>query len=170
MREVTDAAQVNVSAISYHFSGKEGLYQAVLENQLAPLGEAMLVQEKLSLSPSERLAFYAEQLEHIHSQRPFLARFMNSESINPTDYGGPIIEKHLAQVYHFMHTALQEGIARGDFRADLNVNFAAVSLAGILNFYFIAKPLIQRFNTVSNNSNIKYAAHAFRIYLHGISK
>ncbi len=171
VREVTEAAQVNVSAISYYFNGKEGLYQAVMEEQLSPILQALqLARNNDSLSPFERLTFYAGRIALIHAQRPFLARFMSSELTNPTDYGGPVIEKHLSQVYQFMHAALQQGIASGHFRPDLNISYATISLAGILNFYFITKPFIQKFMPLSEHANTEYTAHAFQIYLHGIMK
>lgn len=171
IREITDSAQINVSAISYHFSGKEGLYQAVLEEQFAPLRQVLqLVSNNHSLSPIERLTLYANQIAHIHAQRPFLSRFMNSEAVNPTENGGPIIEKHISKVYQFMHEVLQEGIDIGDFQPDLNITYAAISLVGILNFYFICKPLIQKFIHFSPDANTEYTANAFRIYLHGIKK
>ena len=169
VRELTVAAQVNVSAISYYFNGKEGLYQAVLEEQFSPLLQALqIARSNSSFSPIERLTFYADQISDIHAQRPFLACFMSSEVINATDYGGPIIEKHLSQLYQFMQTALKEGIVNGNFRADLNVDFTAVSLAGILNFYFITKPFIRKFIPLTENSNAEYTVHAFRVFLYGI--
>lgn len=169
VRELTIAAKINISAISYYFNGKEGLYQAVLEQQLSPILQALrLTQSKVSFSPIERLTFYANQIACIHKQRPFLSRFMCSEITNPTEHGGPIIEKHLSQVYQFMHTALQEGINQGEFRTDLNITYASISLAGILNFYFISKPLIQKFVCLPENANVEYTIQAFHIYLHGI--
>jgi len=169
VRELTVAAQSNVSAISYYFNGKEGLYQAVLEEQLSPLLQSLrMAESKDYLSPIERLTLYADQIAAIHKQRPFLARFMSSEVVNGTDYGGPIIEKHLSQLYAFIQTALQEGIVKGDFRADLNVAFTAISLVGILNFYFITKPIISKFIPLTENANADYAVHAFRVFLHGI--
>ncbi|MBP2626612.1 MAG: yttP 3 [Firmicutes bacterium] len=169
VREVTDSAQTNVSAISYHFNGKEGLYQAVLEEQFTPIMQALQVaKNNNSLSPIERLTFYADQIAYIHAQRPFLARFISSEVTNPTGYGGPVIEKHLSQVYQFLRSTLQEGIDNGDVQPDLNIAYAAISLAGILNFYFITKPLIQKFTPLTEDANAQYTTHAFHIYLHGI--
>lgn len=173
VRELTETAQVNVSAISYHFSGKEGLYEAVLLEQLSPILEILRGVEKTdSSSPVTRLTFYADRVAHIHAQRPFLSRFIYSEATNPTEYGRPIIEKHLLQVYQFINSTLQEGIAKGYFRDDLNVIHAAVALVGILNFYFIAKPLVfELFPFIKQeNSENEYVAQAFRIYLHGVMK
>lgn len=171
VREITDAAQINISAISYHFNGKEGLYQAVLEEQCTPVWQALqIAQNNRALSPTERLTFYADQIARIHAQRPYLARFMSSETTNPTVHGRLVIEKHFSCLYHFLYTALQDGICIGEFQPDLNIAYAVVSLAGILNFYFVAKPLLQKFTSLTENANEEYTLHAFSIYMHGIKR
>lgn len=169
VREVTEIAGINVSAISYHFKGKEGLYQAVFEEQLSPILVAMqTVKENTALSPLERLTFYAEQIARIHAKRPFLSRFMSGEVNNPTEIGGPVIERHLSQVYQFLCASLQEGIKCGNFRPDLNVAYTAISLAGILNFFFLTKPIIKEIVPLPERSELEYTRHAFQIFLHGI--
>lgn len=171
IRELTVAAQVNVSAISYYFNGKEGLYQAVLEDQLAPiLGALQAAKKKGPLSSTERLAFYADQVAAIHLQRPFISRFIQMEIINPTHFGGPVIEKHLAQAYLFVNTVLQEGIANSEFRPELDSSYATIALIGILNFYFISQPLLPRLLSEPKpaHSERQYITHAFQVYLHGI--
>jgi len=171
VRELTVAAQINVSAISYYFNGKEGLYEAVLTKQLSPILQTIgEVQKNDSTSPVAKLTLYANQIAHIHARRPLISRFIYSEVTNPTEYGAPIIEKHLSQVYHFIDATLREGIASGYLRDDLNITYAAVSLVGILNFYFIAKPFVSKLFSLTEhaNSESEYVAHAFRIYLHGI--
>ncbi|CUH96657.1 hypothetical protein P22_2747 [Propionispora sp. 2/2-37] len=171
VRELTVAAQINISAISYYFNGKEGLYEAVLTEQLAPVLQSLgEIQKNTSAPPIARLTLLADQIAHIHAQRPLLSRFIFSEVTNPTEYGGPIIESHLSQVYQFIHATLQEGIASGDFREDLHVTYATVSLVGILNFYFISRPLISKIFPLTEpaDSEAEYVKHAFRIYLHGV--
>jgi AcrR family transcriptional regulator len=85
VRELARAAGANVAAISYHFGGKEGLYQAVLEEQFAPIA---LLLEKLptlaTASGEARLRFYADNIIGIHHQRPYFIRIMTSEMTNPT--------------------------------------------------------------------------------------
>lgn len=171
VRELTEAAQINVSAISYYFHGKEGLYETVLTEQLSPILQALKeVKKNTSATPVERLTRYADHIAYIHEKRPFLTRFIYSEVTNPTEYGGPIIEKHLSQVYQFIETSLREGIGRGELRQDLNVTYSAVSLVGILNFYFIAKPFVCKLFPLKEqiNNESEYVTHAFRVYLHGV--
>ena len=169
VRELTVAAQVNVSAISYYFNGKESLYRAVLKEQLAPLLQALaLAKGHDCSSAAERLSFYANQITQIHVQRPFLSHFISNEVNYPTGHGGAIIENHISQVHQFVEDALQEGVANGDFRADLNITYSAIALDGIINFYFISKPLYQKFISFPEEANIEYMNHAFQIYLRGI--
>lgn len=169
IREVTEAAQVNVSAISYYFSGKEGLYAAVLEQQFAPIAEALkLTQNKKNFSPTERLQFYGEYALRIHTQRPLLVRFIGGEVVNPTKYGRAIIEDHLSQLFKFIQTALRDGIKEGCFREDLDLTYTSISLISILNFYFVHKPLIQKIAQLPENANNEYSEQALQIFLQGI--
>ncbi|MBP1763757.1 MAG: transcriptional regulator, TetR family [Firmicutes bacterium] len=170
VREITTAANVNVSAISYYFDSKEGLYQTILKEQLTPILQALRsVQGNALFTPIRRLTSYADQIARINMQRPFLARLMTNEITNPTEYGGQIVEKHISQMYEFMAAALQDGMANGDFRRDLNIGYTAISLAGIINFYFITRPINQKFIPLTEKSNEEYVAHAFRGYLYGIT-
>lgn len=170
VREITDAAAVNVSAVSYYFNGKEGLYQAVLEEQFAPLQDAWQAGEtNTSLSPVERLESYADHIAKLHLKRPSLARLMGNELNNPTKYGRLVIEKNLGHGYKYLHTLLKSGIESGDFRPDLNIAYATISLAGILNFFFLTKPIIQKITQLPEDANSTYPLHAFRIYLKGIA-
>ena len=169
VRELTVASQINVSAISYYFNGKEGLYRAVLEEQLSPMLQALeSAQNMASLSPIERLTSFSDQIARIHAEQPFLARLMSSEVTNPTDHGGPLLEKYFSQLFRFVHTALEEGIANGDFQANLDVTYATFSLVGMLNFYFVTKPIMQKFVSLTEQANTEYIIHSFQIYLNGI--
>lgn len=42
IRDITEAAEVNLAAVNYHFGSKEDLIEAVFERRLAPLNEARL--------------------------------------------------------------------------------------------------------------------------------
>jgi TetR/AcrR family transcriptional regulator len=129
-----------------------------------------LVESNFALSPTKQLTFYADQIARIHTQHPLLSQFMLNEVTNPTGYGGQIIESLFSQVFQFLCETLQEGISAGNFRADLNVTYAAISLAGILNFYFIAKPVMQKITSLKKYAIAEYTANVFQIYLQGIIK
>lgn len=169
IREVADAAQINSSAISYYFKGKEGLYQAVLEKTFLPVATLLkTVVTMTDMKSIESLTTYAKNAAIIHRERPFLARFMNSELANPTPCGEAVIRKYISQLYQFLHAALRQGVDAGEIVPELNLGHAAISLAGIMNFYFIVTPLIKKFTVVSESSDEEYIMQALRIYLNGI--
>lgn len=169
IREIADAAQVNSSAISYYFKGKEGLYQAVLEKTFSPVNELVKTAKVLSsLTAIERITMYAKNIAIIHHERPFLTRFMMSELANPTPSGELVIKKNIAQLYEFIYSSLRTGVDAGELSPDLNLSYATISLAGIMNFYFIANPLLKQVATLSENSGEDYTTQALKIYLDGI--
>lgn len=171
VRELAHAAGANVAAVSYHFGGKEELYHAVLEYQFEPIAAAL---ERLktmpSLPPVERLKLYASLVAGVHRQRPYLLRFVHSELTCPTTAFEAVVKKYIPRIFHFLHQSLEDGVAAGDFRPDLDTNFACISLAGILNFYFIVKPLARQILPLGEFSDEKYVSQAFAIYINGIRR
>ena len=168
IRDIAKAADVNVSSISYYFRGKEGLYHAIIESHIAIISKAISSAE--GLSPEERLKHYAKAISEIHTKKPYVIRFIQSELVNPTSAMDTILKKHLFSFYRYLNKAIQDGIDTGIFRTDLNVHHAALSLVGILNFYFIAKPLFRDFLDTSIETDAAYAEQAVTIYLKGIRR
>lgn len=170
VRELAKAADANVAAVSYHFGGKEGLYQAVLEEQFAPIASLL---EKLpppsAASGEARLRFYAENIIGIHHQRPYFIRIMTSEMTNPT-VCFHVIKKYISQVFGFIRQALADGVADGEFRTDLNVDLAVPALAGIMNFLFIGRRIAIEMLPLPEQAEKKYTDQAFAIYLNGIRR
>lgn len=168
IRELAQAANVNSALISYHFWGKEGLYHQVLEKQFEPVAQMLAKLEGMDAVPAiERLMFYANHVAAIHRESPFLTHFLNSELTTPTLCYEAVVKKYIARLFRFIRTALMDGMAAGDINPALDLDYAAVSLAGIMNFYFIVKPLFQEF-TPQPKQDTDYTSQAIKIYLNGI--
>ncbi len=172
IRELAEAAGVNSALISYHFGGKEGLYEAVLEGQFAPVANAINAAGSFELSPSERIAYYAKAVNAAHKQSPYLIRFMHGEMINPTICFETVVKKYIGKIFGLLTTAFVDGVAAGQFNPDFNPAQAAISLAGIMNFYFLAKPVFQSFLPLNYecNNDEKYLTQALNIYLNGVRR
>lgn len=171
IREVTLAAEVSLSSISYYFNGKEGLYSAVIEAQFALLEKALdQLRNKPSLSPVERLEQYVKLIMETHEKRPLLGKFINIELNTPTEVAGKVIAEHMLEIRHFLEEIITKGIEKGDFRSDINVTNSAIVLSSCLNFYFFVKPLIGQKAHMSKKDKRAYLNDAFSIYLSGIRK
>ncbi len=168
IRELAQAAETNSALISYYFGGKEGLYAAVMENQFAQVELMIANVAKRRLPPQEKIAAFTAGVWKIHSQNPYIIRFLFSELANPTA-AFTRIQQMVQNNYHFLYQAINEGIACGQFRADLNPAHAVLALAGMLNFYFLSYPL--RENVLPETApNEQYFADALTIYLNGVAK
>ena len=170
IRQLAEAAGVNSALISYHFGGKEGLYAAVLEMQFSSIEAAL---DKLPVrpeKPEENLTFYAKAVLSAHRRQPFLIRFLHNELTNPTACFESILKKYIKKFYLFLYGSLSEGIAHGEFKNGLDPSYAALSLVGILNFYFIAKPLALSFFPAEPDHDQQYVEQALAIYLSGIRR
>lgn len=168
IRELAQAADVNSAQISYYFGGKEGLYQAVLEAQFAPIGEMLEKARRIPLE--EGLRLYTQEIVAVHQRSPYLLQLMTSELANPTASFDVVVKKYILQIFAFLSEALQEGTTSGIFRDNLNVWFTTVFLAGSMNFFFIAKPLLLRFAPLPELADEAYVAQAADIFLHGVMR
>lgn len=169
IRELARTANVNSALISYYFGGKEGLYQEVLEEQFILIAQMLKrFEESPPSSPTEAIITYAKNISAIHEQRPYLTRFILSELINPTPCCEAVVKKYISCIFGFLHTTFEEGVAKGEFKADLDHDFATVSLAGIMNFFFIAKPIFQGFTSSSEKTGEEYTVQALDTFLNGI--
>lgn len=170
IRELAEAAGTNSALISYHFGNKEGLYRAVLEKHFQELTRQMGILRKKNLSPLETISGFAGIVVNLHQTRPQLLRLVNSEFITPTACFEQVIKKYIEQNFRFLSAAIREGIRLKQFREDINPAYAAVALASLINFYFIAKPAAHLFLPPQPGQDEIYGRQAVDIYLNGIRR
>jgi AcrR family transcriptional regulator len=131
-REIAEAAQTNIAAISYYFGDKAGLYRAVFfESQGSPTEDiARYADPRLSLEDALR-ALYASFLEPL--RRGDMARqcmkLHAREMIEPTG----LWEEEIATGIRPMHDALVAVLCRHFhlLKADDDVQRLAVCIAGL---------------------------------------
>ncbi|WP_312516746.1 TetR family transcriptional regulator [Anaerospora sp.] len=169
IRLLAQTANVNSALVSYYFGGKEGLYKEVLQSQFHQV-VARIENIDKALPPIQRLECFAWTMAQIHQDFPYLLRFGHSEMTNPTKCFAEIIKPNIARLYQFLHQTVEEGVAAGYFRADVNPGYAAVGLASILNFYFIARPVANSVLGSLENQDGEYVRQAIELYLHGLER
>jgi TetR/AcrR family transcriptional regulator len=169
VREVAKSADVNVSAISYYFQGKDGLYLEVLEKQFAPV--AILLEEIVKLENASALAKlwkYAQSTISMQSTSPYLMRFWHSELANHTDIGKDVLKKYGEMFHRFFSTAIAQGIDEGVFDEDINISHAALGFSGALSSYCMKKPIFALFLPELIDTEEAYLKQTFDIYINGL--
>jgi AcrR family transcriptional regulator len=153
-REIAAAAGVNLSAISYHFDNKEGLYRAIFKtiiHDLKPVrvGLAMLLENQLTAAREDRNAyadFIAAFVSRIvdsafSSETRWKMRLLKREIENPTECFPLIMEGHVDVV----HDLLGLLIARitGESPASEKIKLEANAIMSICLQYALNEELVK---------------------------
>jgi len=137
VRELSLAAGVSISMISYCFGGKEGLYAAVLQEQFASFEQIDEIRGE-GVEPLQVLAGYLRWTIRRHRNNPYLLRFYTSELTNPTPCFSSIVAPAITRVISILAEVIRNGVASGVFRGDLPPVNAALALAGMVNYFFLS--------------------------------
>jgi TetR/AcrR family transcriptional regulator len=170
IRELAEAAGVNVALINYHFGGKESLYEAVVKSQLTLLVEVFNKEKTANLTPMERVGLFGKNLVTFHQRSPYLRRLISSELSNPTPCFDKVIKKHIRMFFPTVQVALTDGISEKDFRSDFNPTLAAIAVAGMIHFYFLAQPVVNDLMPPYDGRDEEYLQEVLSIYFQGISR
>lgn len=167
IRLLAQAAKVNSALVSYYFGGKEGLYKEVLQSQFSQV-VVRIEAIPMALAPKQRLEAYAWTMAKIHQELPWLLRLGQSEMSNPTNCFAEIVRPNIARLYQFLYQTVEQGIQAGHFKANVNPGYAALALASILNFYFIARPVAN--SILGTNQDGEYIRQAIELYMQGLER
>jgi len=145
VRQIVEAAKVNVAAVNYYFGGKEGLYRATLRllaGRPAPAAKAAM--DKRGRSAEERLQrrVYAVLDRFIGTDRPSpLGRILAHEAMDPTGNLETLIGDTMRPEVERIQALLRE-IAGPDV-AEGKLAHAAFGILGQCILYLYARPTIE---------------------------
>ena len=142
VRDIAREAGVNLSMISYYFGGKEGLYAAVLTDQFASLLKIEDI-DRMEVNTLQKFEMYVRAIVTRYREYPYLLRFYTSELTNPTPCFETIVKPAIKRVIEILITAFSKGFSHQEFRDNLHPVDSVLSLAGMINFYFLIEPVTE---------------------------
>ena len=154
-REVTRAAGVNLSAITYHFDGKEGLYRAVLgrivadlrparQAMLADLGRGIAAAQGDKAGLAQTTLRFVRQLIHaaaLPAAPVWRLQLLLHEVGQPSESFGLILDQHIGPVHDAV--AALVGAARGESPASPRVCLLAQSVLTLCLQFRFQQSIIQ---------------------------
>lgn len=167
IREISTAAGVSISMISYYFEGKEGLYSSVLQEQFACFEYMQTIKEK-NAQPLEKIEEYIRWSIQRNRDYPFLLRYYTSELTNPTRYFGTIVQPALEKALHVLIGIIRDGISSGQFREELDPKDTALAMAGMVNYYFLSTRATEQFVNHSPERDEELIRHYMDIFTKGL--
>ena len=144
VRSLASAAGVNLSMISYHFGGKEGLYAEILKEQFEGFRYIDDI-AKRDLPPLEKCEMYIRGTIRRYRENPYLLRYYVSELTNPTPCFKTIVRPTVQRVLKVLRETIEKGISRKRLRKTLSPADGTLALAGMINFYFLIAPAARGF-------------------------
>ncbi len=115
IRALTEEAGANLGAVTYHFGSKEGLYQAVLEEVVAPFRNQVLLIKDMPLPSLQRVEYFIRGMFQHLRENPDMPRFMVQEIVLG-DSPGPQILEIIGLVAPVLIGIIHEGQASGTIR------------------------------------------------------
>ena len=168
VRELAQAAGVNIALISYYFGGKKELYACILSTQFEVLGSVISEIKQETLLPVEEIYHFVQRVIVIHKRHPYLIRLAMSEIVNPSACYDSIVKKEIEKINYFFRACVQRGIDSGNFKSDIDPAVVAQNLVGMINFYFLTQPLSQELLPGKDKKVDYYIKQSLHHYLQGI--
>lgn len=183
IRFISKECGVNLSMISYYFKNKEGLYAAVLQEQIDSVFAIMNEAQNSSNNPQVRLQTYITKVCEMYASKPNFARLALSELNGNSSVGERIRSEFASRLLSFIAANLQEGAQQGIFRDDISLADMIFSLVGIVHFYLLgftnAKKMVDNgfkslessaFGNLDSKTPALNINNCIKIYFDGISK
>jgi TetR/AcrR family transcriptional regulator len=141
--EICAAAGVNKAMVSYHFHGKDGLYQEVLRRDLSPLAESMIALRSEELPPDEKLRRFIRIFGGLHAKRPALSRMVMREILSAGRHLDATLLPRFVEVFRTLMEIIEAGCRSGVFRR-VDPMLTHQSITGALVFFFVIAPFRDR--------------------------
>lgn len=133
VKDISERAGVNISLVSYHFQGKEGLYRAVIEQ----FGSSRLsVSERILIPPSSveefkvRLNMFVAEVFHDMTDNPDFCSIVQREIDSGLPVAKDIFANTFLKIFERLHQFLVSAKKEKIIRADVDPLIAASNLHG----------------------------------------
>ncbi len=169
VRYLAKSAACNISMISYYFGGKEGLYAEVLKEQFATLKRVSEIRS-METDPLKRLELYVRATVARYRKNPYLLRFYTSELTNPTPCFETVVKPAIREVVQILIETFTDGLSHEQFRKGLDPVDTVLSLAGMINFYFLLEPATEELVDHAPERDETLIRHVMDLLKRGILK
>jgi AcrR family transcriptional regulator len=141
--EIARAAGANKAMISYHFGGKDRLYEAILDEMFQAVSRRLAEVRDADLPAAQKLALYIRIFADLNRERPQFSAFVLREVLS----GGAHIDDRLLPRFLFIFDCVRnivlQGVREGTFRT-VNPLLTHLGVVGAMVFFFASAPFRQR--------------------------
>lgn len=135
VKDLAEGAGVNISLVSYHFGGKEGLYRTCLESFGADRAEAS---ERILKSPRSReefllrLSLFAEDFIEFHLKNSDSCKVVHRAIDAIDSITADVFKKFFFRVFNALHSFIESAKMNAFLRPELETEITTVLMFGSL--------------------------------------
>ena len=175
VREIAGKAGVNVSAISYYFSGKQGLFRACIEDfglETLSFGQKVLTPPETMEEFRSKLSLFSLHMFEVYASRPELMNLVVKE-LESSSSEDCFVEDSFFQLFkkvlEFFEAAQVSGLVNKELVPYTVASlFMSTFLQGICHDSQRAK-LAGRSIKDNDDYRLEYSKHIIEIFINGVS-
>jgi AcrR family transcriptional regulator len=175
VKEIADQAGVNISLISYHFNGKEGLLRACVEQ----FGRERLQESQNIFTPPEsvedvkaKLRLWCTIFLRCHVEDKNVCTILNREKVDTENPLWEVFESTFLKAFDSMVRFLESGKKKGFVKKEVDPTMAAAMMYGSLAHLGASQDIQQKIlgTSIANEKFRQQATEQFlNILLNGIT-
>ena len=173
IKDICSATGMNVSLVSYHFGGKEGLFHACIES----FGEfGLKTAERILTPPSSkqefgiRLTMFLDEMINIHIEHVDLMTLIHREMENQSPKSSEIFKKTFLKVFELSVEFFEVAKKHKIISQELDPKLCASILFGSVKSFFMSAKLRKQISLVDIESPTmrkKIKEHYIKIFCEG---
>ncbi len=164
VKDIAEEAGVNASLVSYHFHGKDGLFEACVRS----MGQTNLQMAKRVLTPADskaeiklKLEIFVTEILTLHAENADVTRIIHREMENNTPFMDEIFRSTFMEVFLTIQQFLVSAQEKGFFRNDLDPFVCSSILIGSIVQFGRMDVTCQRYfnHSIQNNEYLQSVSH-----------
>jgi len=161
VRDIAEAADVNLAMISYYFGSKEKLFESMFawRSNFFKLQLESMLQNK-ELSPMEKMEQLIDQyIEKLTNQQSFHRIMVREQMMNNNEFIAARIHELKTRNQALIKQLIQEGQEKSDFKKDIDVPLLMMTMIGTVSQLVTTQHFYKETNGLQSLSETEFQAH-----------
>lgn len=148
VRDIADAAGVNIAMISYYFGSKEKLLEALfMERMNATKHRIEAVVKNQSLTPFQKIeTLIDEYITRVEEKKTFYRIMLSEQVINKNTVVLNLMRELKLTYAQLISSVIEEGQKQKIFKKDVDIVLMLTTMTGTVMFMLINKDYYREFN------------------------